>query len=59
MRFELKVCERCGNIWLRPIGRGWVYCSPCYPLICSMRVVPRRVGSRAVRLPRLKKAGSR
>jgi hypothetical protein len=26
---ELKVCERCGGLWLRPGGSAWVYCRPC------------------------------
>src|SRR2546421_128279 len=26
---ELKVCERCGGLWLRPGGSRWIYCGPC------------------------------
>ena len=29
MTVELKVCERCGGLWLRPAMSGWVYCGPC------------------------------
>src|SRR5258708_30331713 len=26
---ELKYCERCGGLWLRPAGGGQVYCVAC------------------------------
>lgn len=26
---ELKYCERCGGLWLRPQGTGGVYCAGC------------------------------
>jgi ribosomal protein S27AE len=26
---ELKVCERCGGLWLRPEKSRWIYCGPC------------------------------
>ncbi len=26
---ELKICERCGGLWLRPGGSTWAYCGPC------------------------------
>ena len=26
---ELKICERCGGLWLRPAGAAWAYCGPC------------------------------
>ena len=29
LRFELKYCERCGGLWLRPVGGGQVYCVAC------------------------------
>jgi hypothetical protein len=28
-RFELKYCERCGGLWLRPVGGGQIYCANC------------------------------
>ena len=28
-RVELKICERCGGLWLRPAGSAWAYCGPC------------------------------
>jgi hypothetical protein len=30
MQFELKYCERCGGLWLRPVGGGQVYCAACW-----------------------------
>ncbi len=27
--FELKYCERCGGLWLRPCGAAAIYCAPC------------------------------
>jgi len=29
-QFELKYCERCGGLWLRPTGGGQVYCTACH-----------------------------
>jgi hypothetical protein len=26
---ELKYCERCGGLWLRPVGGGQIYCKGC------------------------------
>jgi hypothetical protein len=26
---ELKYCERCGALWLRPAGGGQIYCASC------------------------------
>jgi len=28
-KLELKYCERCGGLWLRPRGAETVYCAPC------------------------------
>jgi len=28
-RLELKYCERCGGLWLRPVGGGQIYCVAC------------------------------
>ena len=28
-QFELKYCERCGGLWLRPVGGGQIYCAGC------------------------------
>jgi hypothetical protein len=37
--FELKYCERCGGLWLRPRGGEAIYCPPCSSL---MRELPPR-----------------
>jgi hypothetical protein len=29
LSFELKYCERCGGLWLRPAGGGQTYCVAC------------------------------
>ncbi len=26
---ELKYCERCGGLWLRPVGGEQIYCTVC------------------------------
>ena len=26
---ELKICERCGGLWLRPSASRWIYCAGC------------------------------
>ena len=36
---ELKICERCGGLWLRPAKSGWIYCGECKK---QMDGVPRR-----------------
>jgi hypothetical protein len=29
LQVELKYCERCGGLWLRPAGGGQIYCAAC------------------------------
>jgi hypothetical protein len=29
VRMELKYCERCGGLWLRPTDGGQIYCAAC------------------------------
>jgi hypothetical protein len=29
LKMELKYCERCGGLWLRPGGAAEVYCPAC------------------------------
>jgi Zn-finger nucleic acid-binding protein len=29
VKFELKYCERCGGLWLRPAGGEQIYCTGC------------------------------
>jgi len=50
MKVELKICERCGVIWLRPLNTSWAYCGGCFPVIRAMVHRSSR---------RLQKAGAR
>ena len=36
VQLELKYCERCGSLWLRPIGARAVYCAACVPKIADL-----------------------
>src|SRR5436309_2353409 len=50
-KLELKICERCGGLWLRPAGSRWVYCGPCKSKLdtlppASDRVQAKRRGAR-------------
>jgi Zn-finger nucleic acid-binding protein len=36
MSLELKYCERCGGLWLRPAGGGQIYCASCAKHIAEM-----------------------
>lgn len=36
MSLELKYCERCGGLWLRPAGGGQIYCVSCARQIAEM-----------------------
>ncbi|MGA9510545.1 MAG: hypothetical protein WBV55_18135 [Candidatus Sulfotelmatobacter sp.] len=29
LSLELKYCERCGGLWLRPVGGEQIYCAAC------------------------------
>ena len=29
LSLELKYCERCGGLWLRPVGGEQIYCMSC------------------------------
>ena len=51
---ELKYCERCGCLWLRPKGVGEVHCAGCRVYVAQMvRVLEER--ARRPRLPRPKR----
>jgi len=47
---ELKYCERCGGLWLRPEGTDGVYCSGCRSCMAAMpdrlEAPPRRARKR-------------
>ena len=36
IQVELKYCERCGGLWLRPQGTDGVYCGSCRVCLAAM-----------------------
>jgi len=36
IRVEMKYCERCGGLWLRPQGADGVYCASCRMGLAAM-----------------------
>jgi hypothetical protein len=36
LRLELKYCERCGSLWLRPGEGDQRYCAPCAQVIAEL-----------------------
>lgn len=41
--FQLKYCERCGSLWLRPEGTASPYCPNCEHIMAALPVrAPRR-----------------
>jgi Zn-finger nucleic acid-binding protein len=50
IRVELKYCERCGGLWLRPQGAEGVYCASCRVALAAMpnpgEAPPRRARPR-------------
>jgi len=50
IQVELKYCERCGGLWLRPQGARGVYCAGCRACLEAMpnpgEPPPRRARSR-------------
>jgi Zn-finger nucleic acid-binding protein len=53
IQVELKYCERCGGLWLRPQGADGVYCASCRVLLAAMpnpgEAPPRKAHRRKVR----------
>jgi hypothetical protein len=51
---ELKYCERCGGLWLRPQGADGVYCASCRVRLAAMpdpgEAPPREARRRKARL---------
>jgi hypothetical protein len=41
-KLELKYCERCGGLWLRPQGGEEVYCARCVQVIHELPAVKPR-----------------
>jgi hypothetical protein len=50
IQLELKYCERCGGLWLRPQGADGVYCASCRVCLAAMpnlgEASPRKARSR-------------
>ena len=46
--FELKYCERCGGLWLRPRGGEAVYCGRCAVAIRELPDIAPRGGNSPV-----------
>ena len=43
---ELKYCERCGGLWLRPRGEEEVYCQSCVPKLAEFPISAKRLTAR-------------
>ncbi len=43
-QFELKYCERCGGLWLRPVGGEQVYCVVCSRQMADLPPASHEVG---------------
>jgi len=54
IQVELKYCERCGGLWLRPRGADGVYCASCRVRLAAMpnpeEAPPRQAHRRKVRV---------
>ena len=46
---ELKYCERCGGLWLRPVGGEQIYCAICSRAMAELP--PSSTETTAPRLP--------
>jgi hypothetical protein len=44
VELELKYCERCGALWLRPCGDEQVYCAPCTSKMLSSPIIRKAKG---------------
>lgn len=42
LQLQLKYCERCGGLWLRPDGAATPYCPPCEQFMAELPVRPDR-----------------
>jgi len=43
-QFELKYCERCGGLWLRPVGGGQIYCVACARQMAELPPASHKLG---------------
>ena len=58
--FQLKYCERCGSLWMRPDGTATPYCPRCERIMAALplrtprpdrKIVPATCASAALALP--------
>lgn len=49
IQLELKYCERCGGLWLRPKGSELIFCPPCVKASSGVLGTWRRPTRTAVR----------
>ncbi len=47
VKMELKYCERCGSLWLRPVGDPAAYCPPCAGEMAQLPALPRSLRGQA------------
>ncbi len=40
-QLELKYCERCGGLWLRPRGSDLIFCGPCAKVMAGLLISSR------------------
>ena len=40
IQLELKYCERCGGLWLRPRGSDLVFCASCARAMAGLKSSP-------------------
>jgi hypothetical protein len=50
---ELKYCERCGGLFLRPQGTGGVHCNGCIAALVSRVAAFPRPATHKPRIPRM------
>jgi Zn-finger nucleic acid-binding protein len=48
VQFELKYCERCGGLWLRPMRGEQIYCGACWSEMKKLPPVSHRAESTRV-----------
>ena len=56
---ELKICERCGGLWLRPANSGWIYCALCKREVNALPVQRPRPETGTASAPKAKAAARR
>jgi Zn-finger nucleic acid-binding protein len=55
--FELKYCERCGGLWLRPAGGEQTYCTVCARAMAELPPSSVEIRHRKASLKKRPRAG--